>query len=96
MFTRKFGPTLQPRLQVGAPNKVEVDLGGQAQLATYEDFAETVRVTTWRATLKYVKSLRDRQIRIAFFNSTPQGGGVALMRHALIRLFRVVGLEVSW
>ncbi|KAG1469585.1 hypothetical protein G6F56_003175 [Rhizopus delemar] len=28
--------------------------------------------------------------------STPQGGGVALMRHALVRCLRLVGVEVHW
>jgi len=46
--------------------------------------------------MKYAKSLKENNVKIAFFNSTPQGGGVALMRHALIRLFRVIGLDATW
>jgi alpha,alpha-trehalose phosphorylase (configuration-retaining) len=34
--------------------------------------------------------------KLAFINATPQGGGVALMRHALIRLFRQLEVDVSW
>lgn len=33
---------------------------------------------------------------ILFLSSTPAGGGVALMRHALIRLFRLVGVAAHW
>ena len=33
---------------------------------------------------------------MAFFSATPQGGGVALMRHALIRFFRLVGVDCTW
>ncbi len=34
--------------------------------------------------------------RIIFVNSTVQGGGVALMRHALIRLFRLLSVDAHW
>lgn len=40
--------------------------------------------------------LRSHKTSIAFFSATPQGGGVALMRHALIRLWKLVGLDVQW
>jgi glycosyltransferase involved in cell wall biosynthesis len=46
--------------------------------------------------MKYVESLKKNDVQIAFFNSTPQGGGVALMRHALIRFLRLVGVNASW
>jgi hypothetical protein len=91
-----FGPTCQPRLQVGFQNAVEVDVGGHVQLATVDMYKSTVHINTWLAAMKYAKELKSRQIRIAFFNSTPQGGGVALMRHALIRFFRVIGVECTW
>src|SRR5712671_3145522 len=31
--------------------------------------------------------------KLVFFNSTAQGGGVALMRHALIRLFNLLQVD---
>jgi alpha,alpha-trehalose phosphorylase (configuration-retaining) len=34
--------------------------------------------------------------RILFINSTAQGGGVALMRHAQLRLYRLLGLDAKW
>jgi len=45
---------------------------------------------------KYATDLRERQVKIGFFSSTPQGGGVALMRHALIRLLRLLGVDCTW
>lgn len=33
---------------------------------------------------------------MSFFNATAQGGGVALMRHALIRLFRLLNIDIKW
>lgn len=34
--------------------------------------------------------------KLVFFNSTAQGGGVALMRHALIPLFKLLGVDAHW
>jgi glycosyltransferase involved in cell wall biosynthesis len=91
-----FGPTLQPRIQVGYKGRVEVDCGGHAQVTRLEQYAATVGPRTWEATMKYAKSLKSDRVKIAFFNSTPQGGGVALMRHALIRFLRLVGVDARW
>lgn len=33
---------------------------------------------------------------LLFINATPQGGGVAIMRHALIRLFKLLGINAHW
>ncbi|KAF2276150.1 trehalose synthase (Ccg-9) [Westerdykella ornata] len=100
-MTRKallhFGPTNQLRLGIGYRNKVAVDCNGHAHLALFDDYKETVNAeTTWMATLKYAEALKKDKVQIAFFNSTPQGGGVALMRHALIRFLRLVGVDASW
>jgi hypothetical protein len=46
--------------------------------------------------LHYADQLKDKGTRIAFFSSTPQGGGVALMRHALVRISQVTGVELRW
>jgi alpha,alpha-trehalose phosphorylase (configuration-retaining) len=92
----QFGPNQQPRVQVGHNNQVEVDCRGQAQITRLEQYPETVGHRTWEATMKYADSLRKNRVKIAFFNSTPQGGGVALMRHALIRFLRLLGIEAHW
>lgn len=34
--------------------------------------------------------------KIVFVSSTPRGGGVALMRHALIRLYKLLGVDAHW
>lgn len=75
---------------------VEVDCAGRAQICKADDYPGTVGERTWQATLKYAQSLKQGKVQIAFFNSTPQGGGVALMRHALIRFVRTLGVDVSW
>ncbi|KAF4303392.1 Glycosyl transferase family 1 [Botryosphaeria dothidea] len=91
-----FGPNLQPRVQVGYKNIVEVDSRGHAQITRLDQYPDTVGKRTWDATMKYVDSIKKNKTKVAFFNSTPQGGGVALMRHALIRFFRLVGVDVRW
>jgi glycosyltransferase involved in cell wall biosynthesis len=45
---------------------------------------------------RYAQKLHSKKIKVAFFSSTPQGGGVALMRHALIRFAHVMGLDITW
>ncbi|KAF2446237.1 glycosyltransferase family 4 protein [Karstenula rhodostoma CBS 690.94] len=94
----EFGPANQPRLLVGTHhNEVEVDSHGRAQITVKDDYKKTVNEeTTWKATLKYAESLKKNKVKIAFFNSTPQGGGVALMRHALIRFLRTLEVDCSW
>ena len=87
---------MQPHVMIGFRNEVEVDCGGHIQLATVEDYRRTVSDRTWAATMKYVESIKARKLMIAFFNATSQGGGVALMRHALVRFLRLVGVNMKW
>ncbi|ORY17691.1 putative trehalose synthase-like protein [Clohesyomyces aquaticus] len=91
-----FGPSQQPRVQVGYRNEVEVDCGGHAQICNMAAYPPLHGERTMKATLKYAQSLNQNKVQIAFFNSTPQGGGVALMRHALIRFLRLMNVDVNW
>jgi hypothetical protein len=93
---RFFGPTKQPRLSISYQNQVEVDLAGMIRLATLDEYEKSVRPPTWRAVQKHIKDVKDRNLRIAFFSATPQGGGVALMRHALLRFLTEEGVNVEW
>ena len=94
---RNFGPSMQPRLLVGYRNEVKVDSGGHAQMVTLDSYRRSMgSKKTWDSCMQYVESLKNRNVKIAFFNSTPQGGGVALMRHALIRFFRAAGVDCKW
>jgi alpha,alpha-trehalose phosphorylase (configuration-retaining) len=65
-------------------------------LATLDDYKRSVGEATWRATQKYIDDVVKRELRIVFFSATPQGGGVALMRHALLRFLRLQGVRVEW
>ncbi|KAF2854135.1 glycosyltransferase family 4 protein [Plenodomus tracheiphilus IPT5] len=93
----QFTVTGDVRITFGHRHEVEVDSNGRAQMTNTESYRETVNEkTTWAAAMKYAESLKRNNTKIAFFNSTPQGGGVALMRHALIRYLRLIGVDCTW
>ncbi|KAL5533032.1 hypothetical protein ACEPAF_4808 [Sanghuangporus sanghuang] len=92
-----FGPNNNPRLTIGPRNQVTVDAGGKIHLIDdLEEFEKTVGRGTWNAVNKFADELREKKIKIGFFSSTPQGGGVALMRHALIRFLTLLDVDVAW
>ncbi|CCM06026.1 uncharacterized protein FIBRA_08271 [Fibroporia radiculosa] len=92
-----FGPGNNPRLSIGARNQVAVDAGGKIHLLDdLEEYRKTVHRGTWNAVIKLADELREKKIKIGFFSSTPQGGGVALMRHALIRFFNALDVDAAW
>ncbi|KAG4100731.1 hypothetical protein H8356DRAFT_292759 [Neocallimastix lanati (nom. inval.)] len=81
----------------GPNSEVPVDANGKIHLVNIDDYKNTVSQETWDVLMKMTERLRDEQdLKIAFFNATPQGGGVALMRHAGIRLFRLLGVKCRW
>ncbi|KAJ5135712.1 uncharacterized protein N7515_004990 [Penicillium bovifimosum] len=94
--TRFFGPNELPILHVGFLGDVGVDAHFHIKLTNKDCFQQSVRPKTWLAMEHYAKELKQRKVKIAFFSATPQGGGVALMRHALIRLAHEVGVDVKW
>lgn len=94
---KQFTVTGDIRITFGHHHEVQVDSDGRAQFTNSESYQATVNTdTTWAATMKYANSLKRNNTKIAFFNSTPQGGGVALMRHALIRFLRLIGVDCTW
>ncbi|CAG8145439.1 hypothetical protein PENNAL_c0002G09949 [Penicillium nalgiovense] len=93
---RLFGPENTPLLQVGYLGLVEVDTAYHVRLADLSDFQKTVSDRTWSAAQNYATDLKERNVKIAFFSATPQGGGVALMRHALLRFSHCLGTDIKW
>ncbi|KAF7304663.1 Trehalose phosphorylase [Mycena kentingensis (nom. inval.)] len=92
-----YGPNNNPRLTIGPRNQVTVDAAGKIRLC--EDlgvYQASVRPGTWNAVNKLADELREKKVKIGFFSSTPQGGGVALMRHALIRFLTLLDVDVAW
>lgn len=93
---RLFGPEKVPLLQVGFLGMVEVDTDFQIRLAGIEDFKKTVGYKTWAAIQHYATDMQQRNVRVALFSATPQGGGVALMRHSLVRLTHALDVDFKW
>ena len=93
---RLFGPEQLPLLQVGYQGMVEVDSSFMVHLASLDEYAKTVGSKTWASILHYAADVRQRKVKVAFFSATPQGGGVALMRHALVRLGHTLGVDFKW
>ncbi|KAJ2610284.1 hypothetical protein H4S08_003682 [Coemansia sp. RSA 1365] len=95
-FTPQF-PGNIPRIAVDPDtNEVLVDMDGHCHMADLKHFEETTDKPTWDKLLQLAEECRQRKLKILFFNSTPQGGGVALMRHATIRLMRLLGVDCRW
>jgi glycosyltransferase involved in cell wall biosynthesis len=63
-------------------------------LATLEDYKKTVSESAFKQIEVLAKDFTGK--RISYFSATPQGGGVAIMRHALIRFFRLLGVDAHW
>jgi hypothetical protein len=92
-----FGPGHNPALAIEFRNRVEPDAGGRIELVhDLKEYQDTVHTGTWNTVLKFADELRTKSLSVAFFSATPQGGGVALMRHALIRFFRLLDVDVNW
>lgn len=75
---------------------MQIDAGFHSHMCTIEDYKTTCGDATWMSVMKFASELKQKKIKIAFFSSTPQGGGVALMRHALVRFARVAGVDLTW
>ncbi|KAG0130328.1 putative trehalose synthase [Tuber indicum] len=106
---RCFGHDHSSAITISFRNIVMPDAHGAIKLVDgFGDYESTVRKHTWNTVLKYAYELggyrgghtkRDPQrplVKIAFFSSTPQGSGVALMRHALVRFCSELGAHMSW
>ncbi|KAG5985637.1 hypothetical protein E4U52_001104, partial [Claviceps spartinae] len=92
-----FGPGNNPRLTIGPRNQVTVDAAGKIHLIDdLDEFKATVGKGTWNSVVKLADELREKKVKIGFFSSTPQGGGVALMRHALIRFLTALDVDAAW
>ncbi|KAL5364376.1 hypothetical protein BJX96DRAFT_187729 [Aspergillus floccosus] len=93
---RFFGPIHTPVPEIGVRGLVEVDAAFHVRMTTLVNYEKTVGAATWAAVNKYASDLQKRRVKIAFFSATPQGGGVALMRHAMVRFANVLGVDLRW
>ncbi len=77
------------KVDINAQHEVEV-----AELVTLEDYRKVTSPADFALLKSLVRAFQGK--RLVFFSATPQGGGVALMRHALIRLLRLLDVDAHW
>ena len=65
-----------------------------AELVTLEDYRKTASQEDFALLQELAHTFQGK--KLVFFNATPRGGGVALMRHALIRLLRLLHVDAHW
>lgn len=65
-----------------------------SELVTLEDYKTVSSKENFDDLVKQCEFFRGK--KLSFFSATPQGGGVALMRHALMRLYRLAGIDAHW
>lgn len=84
------------KIEVGYRHEVEVDSNGKLSYCSLEDYRPFITDDTWMDLLKTSELVRKSRKRIVFFNSTPQGGGVAIIRHSTIRMFKLLDIDAHW
>lgn len=90
-ITRKFNKENLLSIKVGRNREVEVP-----HFLKLEDYRETASEEEFNYLLEVAREFKKKDLKMVFFSSTKSGGGVALMRHALIRLYKLLGVKVSW
>lgn len=75
--------------QVLPSNEVEA-----SELVTLDDYKKTAVKEDFDILAKLAREFKGK--KLIFLSATPQGGGVALMRHALIRFYELMGIDAHW
>jgi glycosyltransferase involved in cell wall biosynthesis len=87
----EFNKENLPGVKVGKKREVKV-----SRFCSLEDYRETVSREEFDLLLDIAGEFKRNNLKMVFFSSTKSGGGVALMRHALIRLCKLLNVKVSW
>ena len=85
-----------PKVLVGYRHEVEVDANGAVAFSGLEGYRQHCCGDTWKLLKSAALRVRQQGKSIVFINSTPQGGGVAILRHSMIRFLRLLGVNVHW
>jgi glycosyltransferase involved in cell wall biosynthesis len=65
-----------------------------SELTTLEDYRKTATAEDFHLAQQLAKTFEGK--RLVFINATSLGGGVALMRHGLLRCLRLLGVDAHW
>lgn len=103
-----FAPDFQTPLEIAAAQtnikfdkdnivNLEIDDFNEVHpsfLVTVDDYQRACSPEEWQQLNELVKRVGKQ--RLLFISATPQGGGVSLMRHGLMRLLRQLGVDAHW
>jgi len=76
-------------VQVEPTNEINV-----SELCDLEDYVGVTGGNDLELAAHLAREFKGK--KLTFINATPQGGGVALMRHALIRYYKLLGVDAHW
>jgi alpha,alpha-trehalose phosphorylase (configuration-retaining) len=65
-----------------------------SELVTLADYERVTPPNDYKLLRELARDFQGK--KLVFINATPRGGGVALMRHALIRLLRLLHVDAHW
>ncbi|HZJ41744.1 MAG TPA: glycosyltransferase [Patescibacteria group bacterium] len=65
-------------------------------LTNLNEYKKIAEKEDWDKILQTAEVFKKNNLQAAFINSTAAGGGVSLMRHALIRLYSLLGVNMKW
>jgi alpha,alpha-trehalose phosphorylase (configuration-retaining) len=85
-----------PRVLVGFRHEVEVDAKQAIEFTGLDSYKLSCAPNSWKQIVRLAARVRQSNLTIVFINSTPQGGGVAILRHSMVRFLRLLGVNVHW
>jgi hypothetical protein len=88
-----LSPAIHSAVVVGQNERdqiVEVDAGGLIHIASLDYYRQSTSPKLWKRFMALVRHVKGHNIKLCRFSATPQGGGVALLQNALVRLWKCV------
>lgn len=79
---------------IGAPSLTADNQVETTPIATLAEYRSVTSGDDFSLLIRLARQFEGK--KLVFLNSTIQGGGVALMCHALIRLFRLLSVDAHW
>lgn len=94
-----LAPTTSTIMQAATSKEqreVLVDADHCVRLYDLHEQAKLTSPALWDTFVTLAMPLKKNKIKVSFFSATPRGGGVALMRHSLLRIWHLAGLDIHW
>ena len=79
---------------IGPDREVKVD--SKFVIANLKDYSDRILKETWTKIIETSQKIKEAGKRIIFINTTAQGGGVSIIRHSTMRLYKLLGVDAHW